>query len=131
MRRFRRTWRTSVLIFAVVLFMGSTAWNVAIRINTQGRTVSSIDSTITALETTCKDNHALSRQYKIRGEAEKALLEFFIPLAREAVNEGKDQTGASQDFINRFAPLAREIQILPLPHCHDQGEQLRSELPPG
>ena len=128
-RRLNSRWMNWLLGTAVVVFLASSAWNVGTRINTQSSNVSSLDSIIEAQETVCLDNHALASQYRIRGEAEKALFVFFLALARQSLAKGEDN--ASKDFIERFAPLASQIHILPLPNCRAQAAQLRTELPPG
>jgi hypothetical protein len=124
-------WKTRLLIGAVTLFLASTAWNVATRISAQTKTVTSIDRVIEVIEEDCLKEGERNRQIKVRGEAEKTLLELFLTLAHQSVTEGKDATGVSQDFIERFGPLTKRIRILPLPDCHKQADQLRDELPPG
>jgi hypothetical protein len=124
-------WKTRLLIGAVTLFLASTAWNVATRISAQTKTVTSIDRVIEVIEEDCLKEGERNRQIKVRGEAEKTLLELFLTLAHQRVSEGNDATGVSQDFIERFGPLTKRIRILPLPDCHKQAEQLRDELPPG
>jgi hypothetical protein len=122
-------WDRRLVIAAVLIFLASTTWNVATRINLQGDTTTSLDSIIQAQERVCLDNHELAAQYKVRGEAEKALFNFFLSLARQSLAESDD--AASKDFLERFGPLARQIHILPLPDCQAQAERLRAELPPG
>lgn len=129
---FRRDKRvTAILIFAVALFVASTAWNVGTRINTQTKTSASLSDLIGAVEETCHREAKRNQQIKVRGEAEKALLVVFLGLARKAVAEGEDPTGVSERFVKRFAPLTARIEIIPLPSCHRQAEELRDQLPPG
>jgi hypothetical protein len=122
-------WRMWLLAAAVLVFVVVATWNTGTRIATQTKTTSSIDNVIEATEKVCGYNHRLAAQYRIRGEAEKALFGFFLSLAHKSVTEGED--GASQRFIDRFGPLAQKIHILPLPNCRRQGEELRESLPPG
>lgn len=110
---------------AIVLFIAATAWNVGTRISTQTKTTSSLDAVVTVIEDRCVQEERRDRQIKIRGEAEKALLQLFVGLA------GKEQNAVSRGFVEEFAPLTQKIHNLPLPDCMKIGDELRSQLPPG
>lgn len=115
----------ALVLLVVAIYVGSTAWNVATRINTQTKTTASLSNVIEALEVNCHRERPRTRQIKFRGEAELALLELFLTLARE------DSSATSQEFVRRFEPLTRKIHIIPLPDCTAEAEDLRAELPPG
>jgi CRISPR/Cas system CSM-associated protein Csm2 small subunit len=110
---------------AIVLFIAATAWNVAARITTQTKTTSSLSSVVDVIEDRCMQEEQRDRQIKVRGEAELALLDLFLDLAR------KEQTSVSEAFVEHFEPLTRKIKIIPLPDCARQGDELRANLPPG
>jgi hypothetical protein len=110
------------MIFLILAFA---AWNVATRVNTTTKTTSSLSSVIDVWEKTCMGEERRDRQIKVRGEAEKALLDLFLGLA------AKEPNPVSQEFVEQFSPLAQKIHVLPLPDCEATAGQLRSELPPG
>lgn len=79
----------------------------------------------------CKDDRIFREQYRLRGQAEKELLELFVTLARQslaALPRGSKQRQASEDFIAQFEPFATRIQIIPLPDCQMTEQHLRESI---
>lgn len=75
----------------------------------------------------CKNDLTFRKQYKIRGDAEKQLLDLFLSLARQQVQSlppGRDRQ-TSEDFIKQFSPFATDIHIIPVPDCKNVEKHLR------
>jgi hypothetical protein len=55
----------------------------------------------------CNNDLIFRKQYKIRGDAEKQLLDLFLALARQQLQTlpPGQQRETSEDFIRQFAPL--------------------------
>jgi len=117
--------RRVFLAIAVALFLVATTWNIGSAINVRTKTASSLGSVVDVIERNCVQEERRDRQIKVRGEAELALLNLFLDLAR------KEPNPVSEAFVERFEPLTRRIKIIPLPDCMKQGDELRSQLPPG
>lgn len=146
MRYLKRQWRTIAFVALIVVAVGSAAWNIGTRINTQTKTTSSLDASAGAIEKNCTKNEALFHQYKVRGEdlivvarAVKLTSSAFV----EAVKQSPPPRTARErmirrNFVARYEAVVPRLQhvlttihILPLPDCKAVGEELRSQLPPG
>lgn len=75
----------------------------------------------------CDNDLRFRKQYKVRGDAEKQLLELFLSLARQQVQAlppGPERQ-TSEDFITQFSPLTSDIHIIPVPDCKTVEKHLR------
>lgn len=90
------------------------------------------DAILDGIEANCLADRRFRIQYKRRGALEIALVELFIGLSREVIQTGipPDQVEPSRDFIRRFQPLLDRIEILPIPDCAEQREQIEEALSP-
>lgn len=102
------------------------------------------DAILDGIEANCRQDRHFRLQYKHRGKleialtkAEVSLLELFLGLAQATVDTGipPDQVKPSEDFIERFAPLTRElgpllrrVRILSVPRCGDQRREIEAQL---
>ena len=113
----------------LVIGAGVGAWQIEdARDDSQGQNEQTLGSIIAVQIQNCKNDRRFREQYRKRGEAEKALIGLFLQLARRNVAEGKDPTGESQAFLDRFGPLAREIHVIPIPDCREVGKSLREVI---
>jgi hypothetical protein len=113
----------------VVVGVAIAMWQIeSLRSESQGQNEQTLGSIIAVQIENCQNDRRFREQYRKRGEAEKLLLDLFLSLARRAVAEGKDPEGTSKDFLEKFAPLSREIHIIPVPDCKEVGQRLREVI---
>jgi hypothetical protein len=78
----------------------------------------------------CNNDLIFRKQYKIRGDAEKKLLDLFLALGREQLKTlpPGQQRDTSAAFVKEFAPIDASIHIIPVPDCVQTKRRLRSAL---
>lgn len=114
----------------LVLGIGITLWQVD---QTSGKvdtkTEETLGTIIAVQVDNCQNDLAFRKQYKIRGDAEKQLLDLFLTLARQGLSAKAtppDQRKTSEDFIHQFAPLTAKIRLIPVPDCRTVEKHLRA-----
>ncbi len=122
-----------LLVLAVLVFAGSTGWNVLTRVSTQKNTVTSIDQVIKVLETECFEEEDFKEQYKVRGEDVEVLAETVKLIIRKAepVTVDLELRSALRDSLPKLQVIIDTITILPLPDCEARADRLRANLPEG
>lgn len=81
----------------------------------------------------CKNDLIFRKQYKLRGDAEKQLLDLFVNLAKAQVRmlpPDDPQRQVSEDFIKQFSPLTARIQLIPVPNCNLVEKHLHDAIGP-
>lgn len=116
----------------LVLAVAVTFWQVGqARQQTTTETKKTLGTIIAVQVDNCEKDRAFREQYKIRGEAEKKLLQLFLTLAQQNVRALPPDAKArqtSQQFIDDFGPLTDQIQIIPIPDCAVTEKHLRDSI---
>jgi hypothetical protein len=78
----------------------------------------------------CNNDLIFRKQYKIRGDAEKRLLDLFLDIGRKQLKTlpPGPQRDTSAAFIREFAPLDAQIHIIPVPDCAATKQRLKAAL---
>lgn len=136
-------------VVAAVVFIIATAWNVATVINVQNSNTASLDQVIDTTERACKNRHALTVQYRVRGfnqrimaRAQLLTVDAFLAALKESPppppGTTRKELQIRAKFIHRYRETVPKLEhilgttkILPPENCMKQAEELRSGLPPG